>query len=197
MFHEKEGTDYSKLLVTPEGEYSITKRREGNLILQLLTKVIGPLEDKIVTDLTGNIGGDTILFALNCKKVHSIEYNEENFNALKNNIEVFNLSNVSLYFNDSVKIYNWYSDILYIDPPWGGPDYKQKKLLDVYLGDTRIDYYIQDILHQVWVPNYIILKLPRNYNFERLNNLEVKKHNFPVRSFNIVIINSLDPILHQ
>jgi predicted RNA methylase len=190
MFQEKDGVDYDQLKMTPEGEYSITKRADGKRLLQKLSSIIGTLSNKHVTDLTGNVGGDTILFGLHCKTVDTIEMDKENFDALENNVKVFGLDNVTLHFGDSTKVYNWYTDILYIDPPWGGPDYKDKTNLDLFLGERRIDLFIKDILKEFWRPNYIVLKLPRNYNFSRLNSLKnIKKlHKFPIRTFNCVVL---------
>jgi predicted RNA methylase len=187
IFPEKEEVDYTKLLLTPEGEYSITKRADGKRILQRMTSVMGSLSNKHITDLTGNVGGDTILFGLHFKSVDSIEYKEDNFDALKNNVNVFKLKNVNLHFGDSTKLYNWYTDVLYIDPPWGGPDYKQKEDLDLYLGGKRLDLFVKYVLKQTWRPKYIFLKLPRNYNFERLESLDrvTKQYNFTIRGFNL------------
>uniref|UniRef100_A0A6C0JL18 mRNA cap 0 methyltransferase domain-containing protein n=1 Tax=viral metagenome TaxID=1070528 RepID=A0A6C0JL18_9ZZZZ len=192
MFQEKDGVDYEQLKMTPEGEYSITRRADGKRLLQRLTSIIGSLSNKHVTDLTGNVGGDAILFGLHCKTVDAIEMDKENFEALENNVKVFGLDNVTLHFGDSTKVYNWYTDILYIDPPWGGPDYKEKTNLDLFLGEQRLDIFIKDILKEFWRPNYIVLKLPRNYNFSRLNmNLlnNVKKlHKFSIRTFNCIVL---------
>jgi tRNA/tmRNA/rRNA uracil-C5-methylase (TrmA/RlmC/RlmD family) len=54
-----------------------------------MKSILKKTKDKVITDLTGNVGGDTILFGLNFKNVHSIEFNDENFKALENNINVF------------------------------------------------------------------------------------------------------------
>jgi len=190
IFPEKEGIDYSKLLLTPEGEYSITKRADGKRLLQRMTSVVGSLSNKHITDLTGNVGGDTILFGLHFKNVDSIEYKQDNFDALENNVSVFKLKNVKLHFGDSTKLYNWYTDVLYIDPPWGGPDYKDYEDLDLYLGGKRVDLFVKYVLKQPWRPSYIFLKLPRNYNFERLNSLDrvIKQHNFTIRGFNLLAL---------
>jgi hypothetical protein len=190
MFPEKEGVDYDKLKLTPEGEYSITRRADGKRLLQKMASIIGPLNKKHITDITGNVGGDTILFGLNFKAVDSIEYNKENFDALENNVKVFGLDNVNLHFGDSTKLYKWYTDVLYVDPPWGGRDYKEKENLDLFLGDVRVDTYLKDILAEEWRPSYVFLKLPRNYNFKRLENLpNVKQaHKFAIRSFNGVAL---------
>ena len=162
MFPAKNNVDYSKLKLTEEGEYSITKPKDGERLLKIIKSVVGNISDKHITDLTGNVGGDTILFGLNFHRVDSIEYNKENYEALENNVKVFGLSNVKLHFGDSTEIYDWYTDILYIDAPWGGPDYKDKTNMDLFLGDLRLDTFLREILRELWRPKYIFLKLPRN-----------------------------------
>ena len=185
IFPEKKGVDYSKLLLTPEGEYSITKRKDGQKILKYILDITGTSNLEL-TDLTGNVGGDTILFALNFDRVDSIELSKENFDALKHNVREYKLKNVALYHGDSTKLFRWQTDILYVDAPWGGPDYKEKKNLDLFLGSERLDTFLELIMKQDWAPTYVFLKLPRNYNFSRLDFAHVQK--FPVRGYFLVYL---------
>ena len=186
LFPHKSGVDYSKLQMTPEGEYSITKRRDGDILIRHMKTVVKGMKQKTIADLTGNVGGDTILFALNFKKVYSFEINPENFEALRNNTEVFGLNNVELKEGDSTKLYEGNTDVLYIDAPWGGPDYKDKKELDLYLGSDRIDLYIQKVMQAESHPKYVFLKLPANYNFARFEKFEMKR--FRIRGFYLVCL---------
>lgn len=184
VFPYKKGVSYGKLKMTPEGEYSITKRSDGETLLKHMKSVLGTLSDKHITDLTGNVGGDTILFGIHFKKVDSIELNPENYDALKNNVSTFGLSNVTLHHGDSTKLFNWKTDVLYIDAPWGGPDYKDKKELDLYLGENRIDEYVKEVLKRPNRPDYVFLKVPGNYNFNRFPS--AKK--FRIRGFYILLV---------
>jgi len=188
MFPEKKNIDYSKLIITEEGEYSMTRRADGRKLLDKISSVIGSTKNKEITDLTGNVGGDTILFGLHFSHVDSIELDKENYEALKNNVETFKLNNVTLHHGDSTKLFRWKTDVLYLDPPWGGPGYKEKKSMDLYLGKYRIDEFLDLILIQEWRPAYVFLKLPRNYNFSRFDQLlNISKfHKFPIRGFFLV-----------
>ena len=183
----KENIDYSKLIVTKEGKYSITKKNDGIQLLNFMKSILITLDDKIITDLTGNIGGDTILFGLNFKKVFSIEINEENFKALQNNVQIYNLNNVELFFGDSTKIFNWFTDVLYIDAPWGGPDYKKFYDLDLFLGEIRLDIFLEDIKKKDNRPKYVFLKVPKNYRFYRLNSLG-KINKFKIKNYYIIYL---------
>jgi hypothetical protein len=193
LFPKKNGIDYSKLKMTPEGLYSITRQKDGIVILKHMKSILKSFQDKSITDLTGNVGGDTILFGLNFKSVDSIEINPENYEALENNVKVYDLNNVKLHLGDSTKLYNWDTDVLYMDAPWGGPDYKKQKSVDLYLGDLSIDLFIKEICNRSNRPKYIFLKVPGNYKFENIfklnksNNIKyIKKFN--IRSYNLIAI---------
>jgi predicted RNA methylase len=190
VFPYKEELDYNLLKTTDEGLYSITRRRDSEKIVSIIYQTTGSAHDKTVTDATACIGGDTIQFGLKFKKVHSIELNNENLEMLRNNIEVYDLKNVTLHHGDVTKIFNWHTDILYIDPPWGGPAYKENTDLDLMLGDTRLDVWLNTILKKKYRPSFIFLKLPQNYNFKRLNllvNVDIIKP-FRIRNYFLIYI---------
>lgn len=188
VFPLREGVDYKRLKLTPEGEYSITRRRDADRILTIISKTVGGLKTKTVTDATACNGGDTIHFALNSRYVNSIELNEENFKVLQNNVEVYGLENVTLHNGDCTKVFNWKTDLLFVDPPWGGPSYKENETLELYLSEKRLDEWLEQVLLRKLRPSYIFLKLPHNYNFNRLNflsNIEIIK---PYRIRNYILV---------
>lgn len=190
VFPLQEGIAYERLRLTEEGEYSITKRRDAFRIMSILKAVIKDTKTKTITDATGCVGGDTIHFGLNFKSVDSIEINFDNFEALKNNVEVYGLKNVQLYYGDALMLFNWRTDVLYIDPPWGGPNYKEQKNLDLFMSSKRIDEWLEEILLRRNRPSYIVLKLPQNFNFTRFNFLSNVDYIKPyrVRSYVLVVI---------
>ena len=190
LFPRKEGLDYSRLKTTEEGSYSITRRRDAERIMVVLNNNLPPLRTLTFTDATACNGGDTINLALVSKHVDSIELNIDNFNVLKNNIEVYELTNVAIHHGDATLLFNWYTDVLYIDPPWGGKDYKKSKNLDLFMSGKRLDSWLEEILLRKNRPAFIILKLPYNYNFNRLNfisNVDSIKP-FQIRSYVLVVI---------
>jgi len=190
LFPFKEGTEYSCLKTTEEGSYSITRRRDANRVMMFLEYALGPLDIKSITDATACNGGDTLNFALKFKEVKSIEINNDNFETLKHNIGIYNLSNVELFHGDCTKILNWHTDVLYIDPPWGGPNYRIHENLDLFLSGKRLDIWIEELLQKPYRPNYIVLKVPQNFNFGRLfffSKIFELKH-YRIRSYFIVIL---------
>lgn len=182
--------DYTKLQLTEEGTYSVTRRRDADHIISIMNSTVGKLKEKSITDATACVGGDTINFALNFREVHSIEYSKDNFDALKNNVTVYELKNVLLYFGDCMKLYNWASDVLYIDPPWGGPNYRNLESVELFLGSTRLDVWLEDVLSGPYRPSFVFLKVPSNYNSTPLQFLPNVKgvRKFRVRSYVLVCV---------
>jgi hypothetical protein len=185
FFPYLEGVDYSKLLLNKEGKYSITRRIESEEILDCMYSMVGNLEIKTVTDATACMGGDTINFSLHFEKVIGLEINPENFTLLENNVNIFGCKNVELYCGDSTAIIDWVSDIVYADPPWGGPGYRNAQAVELFMGPKKLDAWLEDLMSGPYRPSYIFLKLPFNYNPAKLVFLsnfarmtEVKIHNF-------------------
>ena len=197
LFPRREGLDYSALKTTEEGSYSITRRRDAEKILNILRSVFKDMKTMTITDATACIGGDTINFAMNFGHVHGIELKTDNFDALTNNVQVYNFHNVTLHHADSIEFFNWNTHVLYIDPPWGGKDYKKHKTLDLFLSDRRVDCWLEEILLRKNRPQYIVLKLPVNYNFDRLNfliNVDSIRP-YQIRSYILVVITVHQPSL--
>jgi hypothetical protein len=190
VFPHKDDVDYTKLKMTPEGLYSITRRRDGEKMIGFLQSRIPDISKLSITDATACIGGDTLLFSLYFKKVDSIEWKHDNITVLRNNIDVFRATNVTVHEGDSTKIFKWKTDVLYIDPPWGGPNYYRIQQLDLFIGSHRIDAWIEDLLKRDNSPKYVILKLPTNYNFSRLQflpNVHIM-HTYMIRRFVVVLL---------
>jgi len=167
-----------RLKLTEEGRYSYTRPQDSKEIIKVMKDILGDLKTKTITDATANIGGDTIAFARHFKHVIAIEIKSDNFEALRENTQRF--QNVELIHGDSIKLYT-HTDVLYIDAPWGGPDYKLKESIDLFLGDIRLDEWIAK-LNKV----FIFLKVPCNYNFDRLDTFKYVK--YKIRKFYLVFI---------
>jgi tRNA G37 N-methylase Trm5 len=190
MFPQREGVDYTKLWTTDEGSYSITRRRDAEQIIHIMKITVPEWSEKSITDATGCIGGDTLNFATMFDKVHSIELNIDNFEALKNNVGVYGFTNISLYHGDCTDVYKWASDVLYIDPPWGGPNYRTIQNLNLFLGKIRLDEWLEDILSGPYRPSHIFLKVPLNYNTKPLQFLTNIKSitSYRIRTYMLVHI---------
>lgn len=187
VFPHKPGVYYDQLRMTPEGLYSVTRRRDGERIMAMLRKSIPHLASRHVTDATACVGSDTLRWSMESARVDAIEWKRDNATVLRHNVRVFGATNVRIHEGDATRVFQWKTDVLYIDPPWGGPEYYKVPKLDVFVGDTRLDTWVESVLRRKDRPAYIVLKLPRNYHFARIQFLPTITHTILYRIRNFVI----------
>ncbi len=122
--------------------------------------------DSIITDATAGIGGNTYFFCKTFKYVNVVELDNNLENTLRLNLSPF--SNKSYYFcSFNIIKFLVKQDIIFIDPPWGGESYKQKKKISLYL--DNID--VLDIVNSLYYFCKIIcLKVPNNFNITSIDN---------------------------
>ena len=157
------------LIFTKESIYSVSKEKGSKFLLEVIRKYFKETKNLILTDGTANIGSDSINLSKHFNKINSIELSEINYKALKNNIQVFGIDNIDLYNDDTNKIISSINqDIIYIDAPWGGYNYKNKTQLDLYLGKINIsNFYLNNKEHA----KLFIFKVPYNYNLKLLQKI--------------------------
>jgi len=169
--------NYSKIRMSQTGKYSVSKLEEATIttreILEFYNDFIlssnnsnkSNKSNKIeITDATANAGGNIINFGLNNMKVNAIEYSFNEFERLKNNVEQYNLPNVVVFNDDSLKLIytkKVKQDIVYFDPPWGGPSYKKYKFLGLSLDEKDITEHIEKMLDENYC-SLVVLKGPYN-----------------------------------
>jgi len=122
-----------------------------------------------LTDGTANVGGNTISFYLSgIQTVNAVEIDKTTCDMLINNLQTYKLPTVNVHCCDYLSIYkNLKQDIVFLDPPWGGPEYKKASILDLYLGQTNIIDICAELMGEKKA-SLIVLKLPINYNLPAL-----------------------------
>jgi hypothetical protein len=162
--------DYSKLLITDEGKYSVSGKDSAKILVKIIFKYVKTY-DATITDGTGNVGSDTLMLAKYYKNVNSIEYNKTNYDALKNNVDIYDLKNVNVINGDTtIELKNLTQDVIYIDAPWGGLDYKKYPQLKLYLAKMELSDIFNKYKSKAKV---FVFKVPYNYN---INNFILKTH---------------------
>lgn len=171
-----------KILIDDVGKYSITLPDKTKIITNLISKYLNS-KDIIVTDAMACIGGDTLSFSKEFKSVNAIELDKTRFEYLKHNMGLFNCTNIVFYNDDYLKLINTIKqDVIYIDPPWGGPEYKTKKNIKIKIGDKKLEEICDEIIEKK-ICKLLVLKLPYNYDLA-----ELKFHDLKMVVLNKIII---------
>ena len=184
-FQPKPGIDGGQLRMTNISVYSTTPWKEANFISRAINnfyngpnRLLKPKQDSrlVLTDATANIGGNTISFYLNgIDQVNAVEIDPLTSEILKHNLRVYKLPTDTVYCQNYLDVYQLLDqDIVFLDPPWGGPDYKKSNSIDLYLdgqSSSSKAHNIIDIcatLMEQKKTTLIVLKLPINYNLPGL-----------------------------
>jgi 16S rRNA G966 N2-methylase RsmD len=147
--------------IVKESIYSITHYKLADKISKDILEYCKSA--KTITDATANVGGNTISFSKHFKTVNSVEIDPMTCSALKKNIKTYNLKNVNVYCKSYLTILNDLTqDVIFIDPPWGGINYREKDNLMLYLGDAPI----YDIINSLSCKVCVALKCPSNFDFD-------------------------------
>lgn len=174
--------EFNNLIFTDESIYSSSKVEGSNLLKNIIIDNIKD-DNIIITDGTANIGTDSIYLSKYFKKINSIEISNINHKALVNNINVFKKNNINPILGDVInEINNLEQDVIYIDAPWGGRNYKKNDNMKLYLGNMEILEFYKNFKDKAKI---FIFKVPFNYNFEYLkNNINKKIIIYPFKKDN-------------
>ncbi len=145
-------------------------------------------------DGCAHIGADTINFvSFFLSKgykldVLAVEFDRDTSVVLQKNIDIFmNQSSmidkskiriINSDINDAIMKYGNSSTVLFLDPPWDGPEYIKKDVIDLFLAKKPLHelinkIFIENLAHQV------LIKVPINFNYDTFSkNLSEEKLEF-------------------
>lgn len=192
--HNDDISIYDKLLIDDESVTHITIPNDALIITNLIDKHCKQLNinpsEQIITDITAGVGGNIFSFSKTFKLVNAIEINTLRYKYLHNNIDIYKLNNIKCYNDDCLNlIYNLKTDIIFMDPPWGGNNYKNEYKLRLKISNENIE----DICKKIIIRGIkiIVIKLPKNYDLQYLYQLEtplIKIFNYKLIKMTIIII---------
>lgn len=182
LFQPQETVDLTKIQISGVSLYSITPWREANFISRTILNFFSETKEKpilktkydrlpIITDATSHVGGNTISFHLSgFKCVNAVEIEEDVCQMLKNNLQVYHLPTNDIHCGDYISLMNRLEqDVVFIDSPWGGQDYRDNPCLDLFLGSVNVITVCRDLISQKKA-SLIVLKVPVNYNLQGFVN---------------------------
>lgn len=203
----KNFSNYSKLKIDDTSFSYITIREIADIISKiishhLLVYNLNPQKITII-DYTSGVGGNVLSFSKFFYCVYAVEICKQRCEYLENNINVYGYKNINIINDCSIKFNNnsmidINPNVIFIDPPWGGIEYKNNESLLLSLGEMSIEELLIDIVSKFSkfylnkfneynkinydYDNYnnklILLKLPKNYDIEHLYNYIKQNNNF-------------------
>jgi 16S rRNA G966 N2-methylase RsmD len=124
--------------------------------------------------MTAGCGGNMISFINYFAFVDGFEIDFKRYEMLKSNLQKYNKNNNYKVFNDDCnnidKYYNY--DVYFIDPPWGGPEYKNNTYVELYLSKFTLEEIIKNKIPK---NKLIVIKVPFNYNINWCKNFIINK----------------------
>jgi 16S rRNA G966 N2-methylase RsmD len=188
LFRFVDATKRACIQLDEEALYSTTDQLTAEKITKDILKYVSA--DASVTDATACVGGNTFSFAQSFHKVYAIEKDENRHKMLESNMAVLEVSNVTCIHGDALEIcHRLQQDVIFLDPPWGGPEYKQKAHIDLYLSDIAL-YTVCEKLASC--TSYFALKVPTNFHeskfiAETSHFLQLRHRNTHLRKMNLLI----------
>jgi predicted RNA methylase len=180
--------------------FSITPAPDADI----MSRLIAGLDDvdpqklgrlPVITDGCACVGGNVISFACSGRfsKVNAVEFDQKRADMLKHNVSVIEgRKESSPPAATSVKSGSYldlmrelHQDIVFLDPPWGGPEYKDVARVPLYLGNRHLADIVADLSRassaSVNGTRYVVFKAPKNFDIDDMRRRLGQKTNHRVQ----------------
>lgn len=167
IFPRVSDAELDKLRITDVALFSTTPPDQSAFVCQILKLYYGKSTWKMtITDANGCIGGNTYCLIKMFKNVNFVEISNLHMEIFKHNLSIISPlnKNISFYTDNYLNmISKLKQDVIFLDPPWGGPDYYRKSNLELYYTDSKgqqisVSELIENELNKL--TRTIILKVP-------------------------------------
>ena len=87
----------------------------------------------VIIDAFAGAGGNAIAFARTCNYVIAIDIDPKRIEMARHNAEVYGVANyIEFICGDFLQLAPYLrGDVVFLSPPWGGPDYSHADVFDV------------------------------------------------------------------
>ena len=162
----------SSLQLDHEAKYSVTESSLAKLqalIIADCVKSAGYVPaETIITDGTASIGGNVFEFVKIFMGVHAVEISRSRSLMLAHNVKLLNIhTQVAVWCGDIAHVdiasRKLKHDVLFLDPPWTGNNYKKIPKLMLFLTNRSLMRVCNDWAEKT---RLIALKLPVNFDFD-------------------------------
>uniref|UniRef100_A0A8C9P0K8 Trimethylguanosine synthase n=1 Tax=Spermophilus dauricus TaxID=99837 RepID=A0A8C9P0K8_SPEDA len=150
-----------------EGWFSVTPEKIAE---HIAGRVSQSFTSDIIVDAFCGVGGNTIQFALTGKRVIAIDIDPVKIDLARNNAEVYGIADkIEFICGDFMLLAPCLkADVVFLSPPWGGPDYATAETFDIRTMMSP-DGYPLEVLRKI--TNNIVYFLPRNADIDQVASL--------------------------
>ncbi|NWR14178.1 TGS1 synthase, partial [Emberiza fucata] len=146
-----------------EGWFSVTPEKIAE---HIAVRVSESFNCDIIVDAFCGVGGNAIQFALTSKKVIAIDIDPEKLRLARHNAAVYGVAeHIDFLCGDFMALAaGLRADVVFLSPPWGGPDYATAEIFDIQTMICPDGYPFQ-------ITNNIVYFLPRNADINQVASL--------------------------
>ncbi|XP_063114558.1 trimethylguanosine synthase isoform X2 [Cavia porcellus] len=151
-----------------EGWFSVTPEKIAEHIAGRVSQCF---KCDIVVDAFCGVGGNTIQFALTGKRVIAIDIDPVKIDLARNNAEVYGIADkIEFICGDFLQLApTLKADVVFLSPPWGGPDYATAETFDIRTMMCPDGFEIFRLSQKI--TNNIVYFLPRNADTDQVASL--------------------------
>ncbi|XP_014834668.1 PREDICTED: trimethylguanosine synthase-like [Poecilia mexicana] len=157
------------LLRVAEGWFSVTPEKIAEHIALRVEQSFA--DSQVVIDAFCGVGGNAIQFALTGKRVLAIDIDAERLAMARHNSVVYNVvDRIDFLQGDFLQLApTLCGDVVFLSPPWGGPDYLNSDVFDI---QTMMEPDGFRIFSQAKrITENIVYFLPRNADMNQVASL--------------------------
>lgn len=151
-----------------EGWFSVTPEKIAE---HIAGRVSQSFTSDIIIDAFCGVGGNTIQFALTGKRVIAIDIDPVKIDLARNNAEVYGIADkIEFICGDFLLLAPCLkADVVFLSPPWGGPDYATAETFDIRTMMSPDGFEIFRLSQKI--TNNIVYFLPRNADIDQVASL--------------------------
>uniref|UniRef100_A0A8C6HIW0 Trimethylguanosine synthase n=1 Tax=Mus spicilegus TaxID=10103 RepID=A0A8C6HIW0_MUSSI len=151
-----------------EGWFSVTPEKIAE---HIAGRVSQSFRCDVIVDAFCGVGGNTIQFALTGKRVIAIDIDPVKIDLARNNAEVYGIADkIEFICGDFLLLAPCLkADVVFLSPPWGGPDYATAETFDIRTMMSPDGFEIFRLSQKI--TNNIVYFLPRNADIDQVASL--------------------------
>uniref|UniRef100_U3K6N1 Trimethylguanosine synthase n=2 Tax=Ficedula albicollis TaxID=59894 RepID=U3K6N1_FICAL len=151
-----------------EGWFSVTPEKIAE---HIAVRVSQSFNCDIIVDAFCGVGGNAIQFALTSKRVIAVDIDAEKLRLARHNAEVYGVAErIDFLCGDFMALAaGLRADVVFLSPPWGGPDYASADIFDIQTMICPDGFEIFRLSKKI--TNNIVYFLPRNADINQVASL--------------------------